>query len=54
MRALVPGYTVMEVKFRYHMPSWFHRIIQAFELRRVSISKICTGTQALGLQLDPN
>ena len=54
MRALVPGYTVMEVKFRYRMPSWFHRIIQAFELRRVSISKICTGTQALGLQLDPN
>lgn len=54
MRTLLPGYTVMEVKFRYHVPSWFHRIIQAYELRRVSISKICTGTQALGLQLDPS
>lgn len=53
-RLMLPGYTVMEVKFRYHVPSWFHRIIQAYELRRVSISKICTGTQALGLQLDPN
>lgn len=53
-RALLRGYTVMEVKFRHHLPSWFHRIIQAFELRRVSISKICTGIEALGLQLDPN
>jgi hypothetical protein len=54
MRAMLPGYTVMEVKFRHHVPAWFHRIIQAYELRRVSISKICTGTQVLGLQLDPN
>ena len=53
MRKMLPGYTVMEVKFRHHVPSWFHRIIQAYELRRVSISKICTGTQVLGLQLDP-
>jgi hypothetical protein len=52
-RRMLPGYTVMEVKFRHHVPSWFHRIIQAYELRRRSISKICTGTQALGLQLDP-
>jgi SPX domain protein involved in polyphosphate accumulation len=37
------GYTIMEVKFRYHMPSWFHRIIQAYELRRVSVSKIVSG-----------
>ena len=54
MRRMLPGYTVMEVKFRHHVPSWFHRIIQAYELRRTSISKICTGTQVLGLQLEPN
>lgn len=54
LRRLLPGYTVMEVKFRHHVPAWFHRIIQAYELRRVSISKICSGTEALGLQLDPN
>jgi len=53
-RAMLRGFTVMEVKFRHHVPSWFHRILQAYELRRQSISKICTGTQALGLQLDPN
>jgi len=52
-RRMLPGYTVLEVKFRYHVPSWFHRIIQAFELRRRSISKICEGIQTLGLAEDP-
>ena len=52
-RPMLRGFTVMEVKFRRHVPAWFHRILQAFELRRQSISKICTGMQALGLQLDP-
>jgi hypothetical protein len=51
-RALLPGYTVIEVKFRYHMPSWFHRIIQAYELRRVSISKICRGMEVLEIAED--
>jgi hypothetical protein len=54
MRRMLSGYTVMEVKFRHHVPAWFHRIIQAYELRRRSISKVCTGTEVLGLQLDPN
>lgn len=45
-RSLVLGLTVMEVKFRFHVPSWFHRIIQSYELRRVSISKICKGIEA--------
>ena len=43
------GYTVMEVKFRYHMPSWFHHIIQAYSLRRVSVSKIVSGIDVWGL-----
>jgi len=49
---VVPGYTVMEVKFRHHLPSWFHRIIQGYQLRRLSFSKICEGTTALGLASD--
>jgi hypothetical protein len=53
-RPLLRGFTVMEVKFRHHVPAWFHRILQAYELRRQSISKICTGTQALGIALEPN
>jgi hypothetical protein len=53
-RRLLPGYTVMEVKFRRHVPAWFHSIIQGYELRRRSISKICAGIEALELQSDPN
>lgn len=42
-KAVLRGYTVMEVKFRHHMPSWFHRIIQYYSLRRVSVSKVIYG-----------
>jgi hypothetical protein len=49
VRRLAPGETVMELKFRYHVPSWFHRIIQGNELRRRSYSKICAGMVALEL-----
>ena len=52
-RRIVPGYSVIEVKFRRHIPSWFHRIIQAYELNRQSISKICKGMQVLELAVDP-
>ena len=52
-RRLLTGYTVMEVKFRRHIPSWFHRLIQAYELRRVSVSKICHAMEALGIAVDP-
>lgn len=48
-RRIIPGYTVMEVKFRYHMPKWFHRLIQTYELRQVSFSKVCAGTKVFGL-----
>ena len=51
-RKILAGYTVLEVKFRHHLPSWFHRIIQSYELQRVSISKICAGMEVLGLAYD--
>jgi hypothetical protein len=51
---LIAGYTVLEVKFLHHLPSWFHRIIQVHELQRVSISKICVGMETLGLAVDEN
>ena len=51
-RRLLAGYTVMEVKFRRHIPSWFHRLIQAYELRRISVSKICHAMEALGIAED--
>jgi hypothetical protein len=48
-RSILPGYTILEVKFRFHVPSWFHRIIQSYELGRVSISKYCRGVEAFRL-----
>jgi hypothetical protein len=53
-KKILPGYTILEVKFRHHMPSWFHRVIQAHELQRISISKICSGMEVLGLAIDEN
>lgn len=53
-REMFPGGTVMEVKFRHHIPSWFHRLIQAYELRRVSVSKICQAMETLEICEDPN
>lgn len=53
-RKILAGYTVLEVKFRHHLPSWFHRLIQTHELRRVSVSKICAGMEVLGLAFDEN
>ena len=48
-RRFLPGYTILEVKFRQLVPSWFHRIIQTFELRRISVSKYCAGVEAFDL-----
>ena len=48
-RECLPGYVVMEAKFRRHIPPWFHRILTRFELHRRSISKYCTGMERTGL-----
>ena len=51
-RRVLAGYTVVEVKFRHHLPSWFHQVIQAHELTRVSISKIVSGMEVLDMAYD--
>ena len=38
---------IMEVKFFRRIPLWFHRIIQKYNLRRVSISKFVVGMKFL-------
>lgn len=48
-RKLLDGYTIMEVKFRQHIPPWFHRILIKYQLKRLSISKYCTGMEATPL-----
>lgn len=45
-RQVLPGFTIMEVKFRHHVPAWFHRVLQSHGLRRQSVSKICKAMEA--------
>ncbi len=45
-----PGYTILEVKFERSIPAWFHRTIQAYDLRRQSISKFVYGVCNLKLK----
>jgi len=48
----LPGYTILEVKFHRRIPAWFHRILQAYNLRRLSISKFCKGMESCNLAID--
>lgn len=48
-RAVLPGYTIMEVKFQFRMPAWFHRLIQSYELTRVPFSKVCKAMEVCEL-----
>ena len=48
----IAGFTVMEVKFHRRIPAWFHRIIQANNLRRISFSKFVKGMETSGLAVD--
>ena len=46
------GFCTLEVKFLRRFPPWFRRIIQNYNLRRLSISKFSTGIEARGLAKD--
>jgi hypothetical protein len=48
----ISGWTILEVKFHRRIPAWFHRILQAHELKRLSISKFCKGMEICGLAKD--
>ena len=39
------GYTILEVKFERSITPWFHRIIQNYNLERLSISKFVIGIE---------
>ena len=51
-KPVLPGCTVLEIKFFNHIPSWFHRVIQTHELNRRAISKICEGMKSLDMVVD--
>ena len=46
-RYISDGFSILEIKFRYHFPGWFHRLIQEFELKRVSFSKFASATDVI-------
>ena len=48
----MPEYSIMEVKFRRHIPAWFHRLIQAYEQTRLSVSKYCVGLEKMGMAVN--
>ena len=51
-RQSTAGYTILEVKFGRRIPAWFHRIIQAHDMRRFSFSKFVRGLKISGLAMD--
>ena len=51
-RQLLPGDTVMEIKFKSTIPLWFHRIIKINRLQRRSLSKVCKGMEVCNLTPD--
>jgi len=51
-KVCIPDNDILEVKFDFTIPPWFHRIIQSYELKRISISKFVLGSEATGLAYD--
>lgn len=49
IRPVLPGRTVLEIKFEDSIPQWFVRLIGMHELNRLSISKYCRAAEALGV-----
>ncbi len=51
-KKMLAGYTILEVKFFRRFPPWFHRVIQYYNLRRLSVSKFSTGMEYCGIAQD--
>jgi len=48
----IPGNDILEVKFDLTIPPWFHRIIQNYQLKRISVSKFVLGIESTNLAHD--
>jgi hypothetical protein len=49
-----PDFGILEIKFRYHLPSWFHQLIQRCELNRVPFSKFHRAGERLWMLGSPS
>jgi VTC domain-containing protein len=45
---VLPDQAVLEIKFERSVPTWFQRLIGAYELQRISVSKYCRALEVLG------
>lgn len=52
LRSSLPGYSILEIKFDRRIPKWFHRIIQSYNLRKVSVSKFCIGMEIADIAIN--
>jgi hypothetical protein len=48
----IAGYEILEVKFDRTIPPWFQKLIQSYQLKRVSVSKYVLGCEATKLAYD--
>ena len=48
----ISGNDILEVKFDLNIPPWFHRIIQNYQLKRISVSKFVLGMEYANLAHD--
>ena len=51
-KTCISGNDILEVKFDFTIPPWFHRIIQSYQLKRISVSKFVIGMEASNLAHD--
>ena len=51
-KTCIAGNDILEVKFDFTIPPWFHRIIQSYQLKRISVSKFVIGMEASNLAHD--
>ena len=51
-KSCIAGYDILELKFDWTIPLWFHKIIQSFELKRLSVSKFVLACEASDLAYD--
>ena len=52
IRKCIPGFSILEIKFNRRIPKWFHRIIQSYNLTRLSISKFCLGMETADISIN--
>ena len=51
-KKVIAGYEILEVKFNRIIPPWFQKLIQSFELNRISVSKYVLVCESSGLAFD--